>query len=57
MFLVLLVCLVFSCFLLPACLDLRRRAKRKKVTLLFGAKDEQHNNAVALREFLIRRAA
>lgn len=27
-------------------------SKSKKVTLLFGAKDEQHNNAVALREYL-----
>ncbi len=27
-----------------------------KVTLLFGAKDERHNNAVALRRFLERRA-
>lgn len=28
-------------------------ASTKTVTLLFGAKDEQHNNAVVLREFLL----
>ncbi len=28
------------------------QSKGKTVTLLFGAKDEQHNNAVALREYL-----
>jgi uncharacterized protein YeaO (DUF488 family) len=28
----------------------------KTVTLLFGAKDEEHNNAVALREYLEKRA-
>jgi uncharacterized protein YeaO (DUF488 family) len=32
--------------------ELRRRAKAGKVTLLFGARDEQHNNAVALAESL-----
>jgi uncharacterized protein YeaO (DUF488 family) len=30
--------------------------KKKKVTLLFGAKDEQHNQAVALAAYLRRRA-
>lgn len=28
-------------------------AKQKRVTLLFGAKDAQHNNAVALAEYLV----
>jgi uncharacterized protein YeaO (DUF488 family) len=28
--------------------ELRRRAREGKVTLLFGAKDQEHNNAVAL---------
>lgn len=28
----------------------------KTVTLLFGARDEEHNNAVALREYLQKRA-
>ncbi len=28
------------------------KAKKKRVTLLFGAKDEQHNNAVALKQYL-----
>jgi uncharacterized protein YeaO (DUF488 family) len=31
------------------------RRSRKTVTLLYGAKDEQHNNAVALKEFIERR--
>lgn len=35
--------------------DLRKRAKKKTVTLLFGAKDVEHNNAVALREWLLKR--
>lgn len=30
-------------------------AKKRDVTLLFAAKDEAHNNAIALREFLRRR--
>jgi uncharacterized protein YeaO (DUF488 family) len=34
--------------------ELRALAKRGKVTLLFGAKDEEHNQAVALREFLMK---
>ena len=29
-------------------------ARKKRVTLLYGAKDETHNNAVALREYLQR---
>lgn len=31
------------------------RARRGRVTLLFGARDEEHNQAVALREYLERR--
>lgn len=34
--------------------ELVRLAKERRVTLLFGAKDEEHNNAVALREYLER---
>jgi uncharacterized protein YeaO (DUF488 family) len=30
-------------------------AKRKRITLLFGAKDEECNNALALKEYLDRR--
>jgi uncharacterized protein YeaO (DUF488 family) len=33
--------------------EVRSLARRRRVTLLFGAHDEQHNNAVALREFLL----
>lgn len=32
--------------------ELRKLAKRERVTLVYGAKDEEHNQAVALREFL-----
>jgi uncharacterized protein YeaO (DUF488 family) len=32
--------------------DLRSRARGGTVTLLFAAKDEQHNNAVALKRYL-----
>jgi uncharacterized protein YeaO (DUF488 family) len=28
---------------------------KKRVTLLYGAKDEQHNNAVVLKEFIERK--
>ncbi|SNB46936.1 DUF488 domain-containing protein [Geobacter sp. DSM 9736] len=31
---------------------LKRDAEREKVTLLFAAKDAEHNNAVVLKEFL-----
>ena len=31
---------------------LRERAARDRVTLVYGARDEQHNNAVALAEYL-----
>jgi uncharacterized protein YeaO (DUF488 family) len=34
---------------------LRDAAKRGKVVLLFGAKDEAHNNAVALKQYLERK--
>jgi uncharacterized protein YeaO (DUF488 family) len=30
----------------------RRKGAAGRVTLVFGAKDEEHNNAVALREYL-----
>jgi uncharacterized protein YeaO (DUF488 family) len=33
-------------------LPLLEAARREKVTLLFGARETQHNNAVALKEFL-----
>ena len=32
--------------------ELRRRADQGRLTLVFGARDEKHNNAVALKEFL-----
>ena len=32
--------------------DLRSRARKGKVTLLYAAKDEAHNNAVCLAEYL-----
>jgi len=31
-------------------------AHKKRVTLVYGAKDQEHNNAVALKEYLERRA-
>ena len=34
--------------------ELKGRAKRGTVTLLYSAKDEQHNQAVALRSYLLR---
>ena len=34
--------------------EILNRARKKSVTLLFGAKDEKHNNAVALKEYLNR---
>ncbi|HEY4255919.1 MAG TPA: DUF488 domain-containing protein [Candidatus Udaeobacter sp.] len=33
--------------------QLARAAKKRTVTLLFGAKDTEHNNAVALKEYLM----
>ena len=35
--------------------ELRKLARRKTVTLVFGAKDTEHNQAVALKEYLERR--
>jgi len=32
--------------------DMAERAKREAITLLFAARDERHNNAVALKELL-----
>jgi uncharacterized protein YeaO (DUF488 family) len=32
--------------------DLRRRAERGPVTILYGARDEEHNNAVVVVEIL-----
>ena len=34
--------------------ELRELARRRPVTLLFGARDEEHNDAVVLREALLR---
>ncbi len=32
--------------------DLTELARKKRVTLLFGARDERHNNAAVLKEIL-----
>ena len=37
--------------------ELRNLARRGPITLLFGARDELHNNAVVLRELLAKRHA
>ncbi|WHZ29954.1 MAG: DUF488 family protein [Nitrospira sp.] len=37
--------------------ELKAHAKKGSVTLLYSAKDEQHNQAVALRSFLSKRQA
>ena len=37
-----------------AAAQLRERAKHERVTLLYAARDENHNNAVALKELLER---
>lgn len=34
---------------------LARKARRGRLTLVYGARDDRHNNAVALREYLRRR--
>jgi len=34
--------------------SLRKKAEQGRLTLVFGAKDEEHNNAVALKEYLER---
>jgi uncharacterized protein YeaO (DUF488 family) len=36
----------------PQLAELRARAKKQHVTLVYGAKDEQHNDAVVLMELL-----
>ncbi len=33
--------------------ELLKKAKKNKVTLLYGAKDKKHNQAVVLKEFLL----
>ena len=35
---------------------LRKRTRKEHVTLVYAAKDEEHNNAVALREYLQTKA-
>jgi uncharacterized protein YeaO (DUF488 family) len=35
--------------------ELRRKAGNGRVTLVFGARDEEHNNAAALKEYLEKR--
>lgn len=37
--------------------ELARLAKRRKITLVYGARDEEHNQAIVLRDFLRRRVA
>ena len=39
----------------PAVLALAARARRRRVTLVYAAKDELHNDAVVLRSYLRRR--
>ncbi len=36
--------------------ELLAKARKGRVTLVYAAKDEEHNNAVALREYLLKRA-
>jgi uncharacterized protein YeaO (DUF488 family) len=36
--------------------DLISQSSKKRMTLLYGARDEKHNNAVALKEYLTGRA-
>lgn len=38
----------------PTLKELKSLVRGRKVTLLFGAKDEAHNNAVVLRDYLSR---
>ncbi|BCA78240.1 DUF488 domain-containing protein [Desulfuromonas sp. AOP6] len=35
--------------------ELRERARQGTLTLVYAARDEEHNNAVALRDYLLRR--
>jgi uncharacterized protein YeaO (DUF488 family) len=37
--------------------DLLAVARQKRVLLIYGARDTEHNNAVALREFLLAKLA
>ena len=37
--------------------ELRKRLRQGTVTLLYAARDEEHNNAVALKQWLARRRA
>jgi uncharacterized protein YeaO (DUF488 family) len=37
-----------------AAAELRKKAKHERVTLLYAARDENHNNAVALKDWLER---
>jgi len=39
----------------PIARELARRARKTRVTLLYAAKDPQHNNAVVLKSFLTDR--
>jgi uncharacterized protein YeaO (DUF488 family) len=40
----------------PDCVSvLRERMKEGRITLVYGAKDENHNNAAALKEMLVRK--
>ncbi|MCE5269559.1 MAG: DUF488 domain-containing protein [Planctomycetaceae bacterium] len=39
-----------------ACKPIREAAKQSDVTLLYSARDEEHNNALALKEYLTRRS-
>lgn len=34
--------------------ELQNKAEKKRLTLLYGAKDEKHNQAVVLKEFLLK---
>jgi uncharacterized protein YeaO (DUF488 family) len=36
--------------------ELRKQARRHTVTLVYGARDETHNNAVALKKYLERKS-
>lgn len=38
----------------PAVEEIRAQLKKGPVTLLYAARDEEHNNAVALRDWLLR---
>ena len=38
-----------------AAAEIRQHVRKGKVTLLFSSKDEEHNNVIALREYLLTR--